>query len=86
MCVERRSKRHGVARPAHPQSVAAAVSEASLMSNEDLIRAEAMPVGAPGRGAGDPLPVRRLNQLAGIWHALNAIRGAYLADRKSFLF
>jgi hypothetical protein len=27
-----------------------------------------------------------MHQLAGIWHALNAIRGAYLADRKPFLF
>ena len=41
----------------------AAVSEAGDVPNEDLIRAEAVSVWAPGRRVGDPLPGRGLQQL-----------------------
>ena len=38
--------------------------EAGLMSDEDLARAEPVPVRASRRGMGDPLPVRGLYELA----------------------
>jgi hypothetical protein len=43
---------------------AAAVAEANDMSDEYLIRAEGVPVGASGRWVGDPLPGCGLYQLA----------------------
>jgi hypothetical protein len=43
---------------------ASAVSKADDVSDEDLIRAEAVPVRAVCRWVGDPLPGRRLDQLA----------------------
>jgi hypothetical protein len=78
---------HGIASSTPPASVpTAAVTEARLMTDEYFVGAEGVPVRASRWRAGDPLPGRRLHQLAGIWHALNAVRGAYLADRKPFLF
>ena len=44
-----------------PTGVPAAVTEASLMANEDLVRAERVAVGASRRWVGDPLPARGLN-------------------------
>jgi hypothetical protein len=60
--VERRPVHHGIAGSAMPAGVsAAAVSKADDMSDEDLIRAESVPVRASGRWVGDPLPVRGLH-------------------------
>jgi hypothetical protein len=48
-----------------PAGVSApAVSKADAMSDEYLIRAEAVPVGASRRRVGDPLAIRRLHQVA----------------------
>jgi hypothetical protein len=41
-----------------------AATEAGLVPHEDFTGAEAVPVGAPRGRVGDPLPGRRLNQLA----------------------
>jgi hypothetical protein len=49
--------------------VPAAVTEIGLMAYQHLLRPESVAVWAAGWWSGDPLPVRRLNQLAGIWHA-----------------
>ena len=43
---------------------AAAMAEAGDVPDEDLVRAEAVRIGASRRWVGDPLPGRRLNQLA----------------------
>jgi HK97 family phage major capsid protein len=53
-----------IAGAAGPGGVPAAVSEAGDVPDEDLIGAEAVPVGASRRRVGDPLPVRGLHQLA----------------------
>jgi hypothetical protein len=45
------------------------VAEASLMADQDAVGAELMSVWASRWWAGDPLTVRRLHQLADIWHA-----------------
>ena len=59
--VERRPVHRLVACAARPCRVPAAVAEASLMANEDLVRAERVAVGASRRWVGDPLPARGLN-------------------------
>ena len=43
---------------------AAAVAEAGNVADEDLVRAERMPVRAAARRSGDPFAVSRLNQVA----------------------
>ena len=43
---------------------AAAVAEAGLMTDEELVRAERVAVGASRRWVGDPLPGRGLNEVA----------------------
>jgi hypothetical protein len=53
-----------VARAAGPGGVSAAVPEAGFVADEDLVGAEAVPVRAPSRWVGDPLPARGLHQLA----------------------
>ena len=50
-----------------PTGVSAAVSEARDVSDEDLVRAERVAIGASRRRMGDPLPGRRLHQLAIAW-------------------
>ena len=64
MGVERRPVHRLVACAARPGGVAAAVPETGLMTDEDLAGAEGVPVGASCRRVGDPLPGRRLYQLA----------------------
>ena len=64
MGVERRPIHHGIAGSAGPGGVSAAVAEAGLMPDQNFAGAEHMPVGAPRRWAGDPLPARGLHQLA----------------------
>ena len=56
MCVERRPVRRLIALAACPGGVPAAVTEAGDMSDEDLVRAEGVPVGAAGWWLGYPLP------------------------------
>ena len=46
---------------AGPGGVPTAVPEASLVTDEDLVRAERVAVGASRRWVGDPLPARGLN-------------------------
>jgi hypothetical protein len=62
--VERRPVHRLVACATGPGGVAAAVSEAGLMPDEDLPGAERVAVRAAARRVGDPLPGRRLHQLA----------------------
>jgi hypothetical protein len=64
--VERRPVHRQIARTARPCGVSAAVSEARLVTDEDLAGAEArlMADGASRRRVGDSLPGRRLHQLA----------------------
>jgi hypothetical protein len=65
MSVERRPVHHGVAGAAMPAGVpTAAVTEAGDVADQDLIRAECVPVWAARRRAGHPLAVGRLDQLA----------------------
>ena len=60
----RRPIHHGITRTAVPACVAAAaMSEAGDMPDEDLIRAEWMPVRASARRLGNPLAVRCLHQI-----------------------
>ena len=47
-----------------PGGVAAAVAEASLVTNEDPASTELVTVGAATRGMGDPLPGGCLHELA----------------------
>ena len=61
MSVKRRPVHHGVAGSAVPGGVSAAVTEARDMTDEDLVRAERVAVGASRRWVGDPLPARGLN-------------------------
>ena len=64
MSSQRRPVHHGVACAAVPCGVAAAaLPEASDVSDEDLIRAEAVSVGAPVRGLGHPLTVDGSDEL-----------------------
>jgi hypothetical protein len=62
--VERRSEHRLIACAARPGGVAADVTEAGLMTDEHLVRAESVPVGAARRWVRDPLPGRGLNQFA----------------------
>jgi hypothetical protein len=63
--IHRRPENHGIAAGTGPRNVAtAAVTKADHVPDKDLIRAEAVPVGAAGRWMRDPLPGRGLNQLA----------------------
>ena len=65
MCVERWPVDRRVAGAAVPGGVpTAAVAEASNVADEDLVRAERMPVRAAARRSGDPFAVSRLNQVA----------------------
>ena len=65
MCVERRPVHHGITRSAVPAGMpAAAVAEAGDVSDEDLIRAERVPVRAPRRWLGYPLPAAVLDEVA----------------------
>lgn len=60
--VEWRPVHDGVAGSAVPACVAAAaVTEAGDVTDEDLLRAEGVPVGASAGRSGDPLPARGLN-------------------------
>ncbi len=52
---------HGIAGSAVPAGVStAAVTQADDVPDENLIRAEGVPVGTAGRRSGDPLTVRGL--------------------------
>jgi hypothetical protein len=62
--VERRPVHRPIALSTGPGGVAAAVPEAGLMTDEDFTGSELVPVGASARWAGDPLPGRRLHQIA----------------------
>jgi hypothetical protein len=53
-----------VACAARPRGVPAAVTEAGLVAEQDLVRAEGVTVGAARRWLRDPLPGRGLHQLA----------------------
>ena len=64
MNVERRAEHRGIACAARPGRVAAAMTEAGDMPDEDLVRAEGVTVGASARRTGDPFAVGRLDQLA----------------------
>ena len=65
MSVERRPVHRRVARSAMPAGVSAtAVTETSLMANEDLVRAERVAVRAADWRTGDPLAIRGLHKLA----------------------
>jgi hypothetical protein len=58
--VERRPVHHGIASSAMPAGVtAAAVSEAGYVTDENLVRAEAVAVRAAGRRMRDPLPAAK---------------------------
>ena len=62
MRVQRWPVHHSVAAAAVPGGVStAAVSEAGDVPDEDLVRAEPVPVGAAARRSGDPLPGRGLH-------------------------
>ena len=63
MGVERRPVHGLIAGSARPGGVAAAVTEAGLMTHEDLAGAERVSVGAARRRVGDPLPGRGLNKI-----------------------
>ena len=63
MRVERRPVDGLVAGAAVPGRVAAAVSEAGLMADEDFAGAELVPVGASRRRVGDPLAVHGQDDL-----------------------
>ena len=54
---------HGVAAGTGPRNVAIAVTKAYHVPDKDLMRAEAVPVGAAGRWMRDPLPGRGLYEL-----------------------
>jgi hypothetical protein len=63
--VERRPIYHSIAGTTVPAGVSpAAVAEASDVTDEDLVRAERMSVGASRRRVGDPLSGPGLYQLA----------------------
>jgi hypothetical protein len=62
--VEWRSVHRRVTGAACPGGVPAAVPEAGLMADEHLAGGELVAVRAPRRGVDDPLPGRRLHQLA----------------------
>ena len=62
--VERRPVHRLVASATRPRGVAAAVPEAGLMPNQDLVRAESVPVGASRRRESYPRFGRGLHQLA----------------------
>jgi hypothetical protein len=63
--VQRRPVHNGIAGSATPAGVSTpAVAEASNVADEDLVRAERMPVRAAARRSGDPFAVSRLNQVA----------------------
>jgi hypothetical protein len=62
--VEWRPVHRLVTRAAGRRSVPAAVTETRLTTDQDLVGAEGMPVGAASRWVGDPLPRRGLHQLA----------------------
>jgi hypothetical protein len=62
--VERRTVHRGVALSARPGGVAAAVAEAGLMTDEDLVRAELVAVGAARGRVSDPLLSRGLHEFA----------------------
>jgi len=64
MRVERRPVHRLVACAARPRGVSAAVPETSLMTNEDLVWPERVPVRASCRRVRDPLPACCLHQLA----------------------
>ena len=64
MSVQRRPVHSLVARTARPSRVPATMTETRLMADEDLAGAERVTVRASGRRVGDPLPGRRLHQLA----------------------
>ena len=57
------SVHHGVAAGTGPKNVAIAVTKAYHAPDKDLMRAEAVPVGAAGRWMRDPLPGRGLYEL-----------------------
>src|SRR6478752_7105505 len=59
--VQRRPVHHGVTDAARPGGVSAAFAQAGLMADQDLVRAEGVPVGAARWWVGDPLPVCCLN-------------------------
>jgi hypothetical protein len=49
---------------ARPGGLPTALAEASNVADDDLVRAERMPVRAAARRSGDPFAVSRLNQVA----------------------
>ena len=61
MRVQRRAVHRLIATAARPGRVAAAVSEADLVADEDLAGAEDVAVRASARWVGDPLPGRGLH-------------------------
>ena len=63
MTVERWPEHRLIAYPARPCRVPAAVAETGLVPDEDLIRTEGV-TGQRVGGLGDPLPGRRLHQVA----------------------
>jgi hypothetical protein len=62
--VERRTEHGPIVRSACPGGEAAAVPEARLVADEDLVGAEGVSVGAVRGWVSDPLPGRCLHQLA----------------------
>jgi hypothetical protein len=87
VCVERRPVHHGITGSAMPTGVpAAAVTEASDMSHEDLIRAERVPVRAPGRRAGDPLPGGLYQFAQAQWKLTSTRRPAHSICSRFFSF
>jgi hypothetical protein len=62
--VERWPVNRLVASAAGPGGVSAAVAEASLVADQDLVGAEGVAVGAVRGWVSDPLPGRGLHQLA----------------------
>ena len=61
--VHGRPENHGIAEGTGPRNVAIAVTKAYHVPDKDLMRAEAVPVGAAGRWMRDPLPGRGLYEL-----------------------
>jgi len=62
--VERWTVHRLVTGAARPRGVAAAVPEARLMTNQDLVRAEGVAVGAVGGRLRHPLPAAGLHEVA----------------------
>lgn len=64
MDVERRPVHRLIACSARPRGVPATVTEASLITHEHQARPKLVTVRTPGRRVDNPLPGRRLHQLA----------------------